>query len=69
MSFLPKYYADQGLPSWRKILSPVATHGLEGGYKILAFRALLQHCIMIVQSSTVEEETKTLFLPESYVVQ
>ena len=46
-SFLRKYYADQGLLSWRKILSLVATQGLEGGYKTPATRALLRHCIMI----------------------
>ena len=68
-SFLPKYCADQGLPNWCKILSPVATQGLEGGYKTPAIRALLQYCIMIAQFLRVEVGTETLFLLESFAVQ
>ena len=68
-SFLPKYYADQGLPNWHKILSLMATQGLEGGYRILATRALLHHCIMIAQFLWVEVGTETFFPQESSVVQ
>ena len=41
VSFLPKCYADQGLPNWRKILLLLAAQDLEGGCKILATHALL----------------------------
>ena len=68
-SFLPKYCADQGLPSWRKMVSPVASQYLEGGYKTPAIRALLQYCTMITQFLWVEVETEILFLLESCAVQ
>ena len=68
-SFLPKYCADHGLLNWRKILSLLATPGLEGGYKTLATRALLQYCTMITQFLWVEVETEILFLLESCAVQ
>ena len=42
VSFLLNYCANQGLISWRKILSLVATYGLGGGYKTPATHTLLQ---------------------------
>ena len=68
-SFLPKYYAGQGLISWRKILSLVATQGLGGGYKTLATRVLLLQRIVIAQFPRVDGGTETLFLLKSYTVQ
>ena len=69
VSFVPKYCADQGLPNWPKILSLLATQGLEGGHKTLATRAWLQHCTMIAQFLWVEVGIETLFLPEFFTVQ